>query len=152
MIWDPFEDIRRMHEEMDKLFGRVFESSRLLPHGKEKELAKYQDFRMPVADVRETENSVIAALEIPGVDKKEIELNVTDNAVEVKVERISEKEVKGKGKYSYEAKSHQFYRRLPLPATVKADEAEATYKDGVLRVGIPKVKKLEAKKKKIEIK
>ena len=152
MVWGPFEEIRRMHEEMDKLFSRRLGSSGLLPYGKGKELTRYQNFRMPVADIKETENSVIAAVEIPGADKKDIELNVTDKAIEIKAEKKAEKEVKEKGRYSYEAKSHKFYRILPLPVTVKADKAEATYKDGVLRVEIPKIKKLEAKKKKIEIK
>jgi HSP20 family protein len=152
MVWDPFEEIRRMHEEMDRIFSRAFGSTKLLPHASGKELKKYEGFRMPLADIRETKNSVIAILEIPGVNKKDIDLNVTENAVEVKVQSKAEKEVKGKGSYSYEARSHQFYRALPLPAEVKADEAEATYKDGVLRVEMPKVKKLEAKKKKIEVK
>ncbi|MBW2976342.1 Hsp20/alpha crystallin family protein [Candidatus Woesearchaeota archaeon] len=151
MAWDPFEEIRRMHEEMDRLFGRIF-TGKMLPYGKGKELAKYSGFRMPVAEIRETENSIIATLELPGVDKKDIDLNVTESSVEVKVESKAEKEVKGKGKYSYEAKSQQFYRRLPLPAEVKAGDAEAEYKDGILKVEIPRVKKLESKKKKIDIK
>jgi HSP20 family protein len=152
MVWDPFEEIVRMHKEMDEIFHRAFSGYRLLPHGREKELVKYRGFRMPVADLRETENSVIATVEIPGADKKDIDLNVTENTIEVKVEKKTEKEIKEKGKYSYEAKSHQFYRALPLPAKVRPDDAVATYQDGILRIEIPKVKKLEAKKKKIEIK
>ena len=151
MAWDPFDEIRRMHEEMDRLFGRAFGRTGLLEHGKGKELSKYEGFRVPVADVKETENSVTASIEIPGVEKKDIELNVTENSIEVKVEKKAEKEVKEKGSYSYEAKSHSFYRALPLPAEVKSSEAKADYKNGILRVEIPKVKVLEVKKKKIEI-
>lgn len=155
MVWDPFDEVSRMHEEMDRIFSRIFRSSRpLLEMGKEKskDLAKYWDFRMPVADIKETENSVIASFEIPGADKNNIDLNVTENKIEVKVEKKAEREVKKKGFYSYEAKAHQFYRALPLPTEVIPDKAEATYKDGILKVEIPKVKKIEHKKKKIEVK
>ncbi len=150
MVWDPFEEIKRMHEEMDRLFGRAFGSTGLLGI-KGKELSKYEGFRVPIADVKETESSVIASIEIPGVEKKDIGLNVTENSIEVKVEKKAEKEVKEKGSYSYESRSHSFYRALPLPAEVKSSEAKADYKNGVLRVEIPKVKKLEMKKNKIEI-
>ncbi|MBI2523222.1 Hsp20/alpha crystallin family protein [Candidatus Woesearchaeota archaeon] len=142
MVWDPFEEIKRMHEEMDRVFGRAF-GARLLGYSKGKELSKYEGLRVPVADVRETENSVIANIEIPGVEKKDIELNVTENSIEVKVEKRAENEVKEKGSYSYESRSHSFYRALPLPAGVKADEAKAEYKNGLLKVEIPKVKKIE---------
>ena len=120
-----------------------------MPQGKG--LAKYSGFRVPVDDIKETENSVIASVEVPGVEKKDIELNVTENSIEVKVEKKAEKEVKEKGSYSYKSRSHSFYRALPLPAEVKSSEAKAEYKNGVLTVEIPKVKKLEAKKKKIRI-
>src|SRR3989338_1769485 len=151
MVWGQFEEIRRMHEEMDRLFGKAFGRTGLLEHGKGKGLSKYEGFRVPVADVRETENSVIARIEIPYIEQKDIELNVTENSIEVKVEKTAEKEVKEKGSYSYESRSHSFYRALPLPAEVKSSEAKAEYKNGVLRMEIPKVKKLEMKKKKIEI-
>jgi len=150
MIWDPIEDIKRMHSEMDGLFGGVLGSHRLVPHCTSKELLKHGNLRMPLADIMETENNVIATFEIPGATKEDIDLNITDKNVEVKAEKKSEKEVKGEAKYAYQAKSHQFYRSLPLPTEVNADEAKANYKDGILRVEIPKVKE-EAKKKKIEI-
>ena len=106
--------------------------------------------RIPVADVVETESSVIATFELPGVEKENIQLNVTDDSIEVKVENKAEKEIKDKGNYSYEMRSHSFYSALPLPAEVIAESADASYKNGILRVEIPKAKKQE--KKKIEIK
>src|SRR3989344_9393088 len=115
MIWDPFEEIRRMHEEMDRVFSRMFRSSKLLPGKEGKELAKYSDFRMPVADVKETQSSVLAVFEIPGTQKEDIELNITKNMIEVKAQKKHEREVKEKGRYSYEARTSQFYRALPLP-------------------------------------
>ncbi len=137
MIWDPFEEFKAIQEEMDRLFTKT---RPLLGFGnKSKSLAKTSDFfRAPISDISETENSVVAAFELPGADKKDIELNVTDDSVEVK------------GFYSYEARAQQFYRKLPLPAEVIADKTKATYKNGMLRIEIPK-KKEGLKKKRIEI-
>lgn len=108
-------------------------------------------FRTPLSDIRETETKVIATFELPGADKGEIDLNVTEDTIEIKVSKKAEKEVKDKNKYSYEARSSQFYRALPLPTTVKAHQAKATYKNGILNIEIPK-EKVEKKKKKITIK
>ncbi|MBI3027597.1 Hsp20/alpha crystallin family protein [Candidatus Woesearchaeota archaeon] len=107
--------------------------------------------RIPVADMQETGNSVIATFELPGVAKEDIQLNVAEDRVEVKVEKKAEKEIEEKNNYSYEMRSHSFYGALPLPSDVIAENAEASYKDGILRVEIPKAKKVETKKR-IEIK
>jgi len=138
-----------MNTEMGRIFSRAFRA-RLLTSGKE--LSRCEGFRIPLADVKETESNVLAVFEMPGVDKKDIDVNVTENAIEVKVEKKAEKEVKGKESYAYEAKSHQFYRALPLPVKVNVDQTQATYKNGILRVEMPKLKRMVAKKKKVEIK
>lgn len=149
MNLDPFDELTKMHEEIDRLFSRLFRTRPLLGRSEGKELAKYEGFRTPAVDVRETENSVIAAIELPVADKKDIDLNVTENKIEISVKKKTEKELKKKGFYSYEARAHQYYRALPLPTEVIADKADAIYKDGILRIEIPKVKKA-IKKKKIE--
>jgi HSP20 family protein len=154
MIWDPFEEIARMHEEIDRLFSRVVRGTTPLlgTRGmKGKELAEYGYMRTPISNVYETENSVIATFELPGVEKKDIELNVNDSDIEVKVKKNVEKELRKKGVYSYERSAQQFYRRIPLPVQVKPEQVKAEYKNGVLRVEIPKAKKTESKKKKIQI-
>ncbi len=150
MTWDPFEDLGRMHEEMDRLFGRVF--SRPL-WGKGKELVPFRKARVPVSDIKESEKNVIANIELPGIPKENIELNVTEDYIEVKAQQKAEKEVKKKGMYSYQSSASQFYKKLPLPAEVKPDQAVAEFKDGLLKVEIPKVKQIEHKKStKVKIK
>ncbi len=145
-MWDPFEDLNKMHEEMDKLFGRVF--SRPLLSSKAKGLTPLKTARTPVSDIKETEKNIIANIELPGIPKENIELNVTENSIEVKAQKKAEKEVKKKGMYSYEASASQFYRKLPLPAEIKPDQAKAKFKDGLLKVEVPKVKQIEHKKSK----
>jgi HSP20 family protein len=145
-MWEPFEDLRKMHEEMDSLFGRVFRTPQLIG---EKGLVT----RVPVSGVKETEKSIIAQFELPGIPKENIELNVTEDSIEVRGRQKKEKEVKNKGVYSYQASSSEFYRKIPLPTEVKPDQANAIFKDGLLKVEIPKRKEIEHKKsKKVAIK
>jgi len=157
MAWfneDVWDEWTRMHEEMDNLFDRVFRArTPFLGHGKGKELVKAsQGFRMPVCQMHQTPKTVVTTFEIPGVDKGDIELNVSDNSIEVKVEKKQQKEVKKKGMYSYASTHRQFYRRVPFPVEVNADKATADYKDGVLTVEVPKTKVIEEKTKRIQIK
>jgi len=141
MLWDPFEEFRRIQEEMNRLFYTVGR----LPS---RELA----VRTPVADIKETEKNVIVTFELPGVDKKDIELNVTEDSVEVRVQKKHEAEKKTKHEYKYEARAYAFYRKLALPVPVVSEKAEASYKDGLLRIEIPKkVAKIEGSKR-IQIK
>lgn len=139
MYWDPFEDMSRMYHEMNRIFNREFSGiNKALTQKKGKNLVKRDKFRVPLADIKETEKEVIATFEIPGADKNDIELNIKDNNVEVKVEKKDEKEVKDKDKYSYQSYSSSFYRSLPLPSNVSSDKAKASYENGVLKVTIPK--------------
>lgn len=147
-FWDPFEDMEEMFE---RVWGRP--QRRLLGHGKDKK-GQLMPYRSPITDLYETDNSVIATMEIPGVNKEDIELNVTDNQIEVKVEQKHEVKDEDKGYYKYESRCKSFYRSLPIPSEVKAEQAEASYKDGVLKIEIAKkeVKEEKKKKKKIEVK
>jgi HSP20 family protein len=149
---DPFDEIRRMHEEIDKMFYRAFRGGADAPLMKGMQaLEPYKDARIPVADCRETEGSVIASIELPGVEKKDIKLNISDDAIEVKVEKKHEAETKEKRVYKYESSSRQFYRRLPLPANVDSSKASAEYNNGMLRIEVPKLQ-ISDKRRQIEIK
>lgn len=153
--WDPFEEMRRLQDEMNRLARSLRGDAPLLGEkaSKGKDIVPLHDrFRVPVTDLYETDKSVVAQFELPGVDKKDIQLNVTDDAVEVKVEKKVESEEKKKGFYRYESRSSQFYRRLPLPEGMDAAKAEASYKDGVLKVEVPKTARVVSKGRKIEIK
>lgn len=141
------KDIFDMYEEMDRMFNSFFGHT-MLPDVAE----RAPKVRMPVCDVCETENHVNVALEMPGVDKKDIKLNVTENAIEVGVDKKDEKEVKGKEGYRYSSMSHQYYRKIPIGKGLDAEQTKAEYKNGILRLEIPKKKISHADVKQIEIK
>ena len=144
MRFDPFEEIERMHEEMDRVFARMFKSH------KSKEL-QWSSFRSPVSDLKETEKGIVASIELPGVDKDGIELNVTDTSIEVKAENRIEKKHEKEGFSSYENRMSKFYRRIPLPSEIDASQAKASFKNGILRIEAPKLKELEHKRKRVQI-
>ena len=144
MRFDPFEEIARMHEEMDRVFARMFKSHK----GKE---LQWSSFKSPLSDLKETEKGIVASIELPGVDKDGIELNVTDTSIEVKAENRIEKKHEKEGFSSYESRMSRFCRRIPLPSEIDASQAKASFKNSILRIEAPKMKQLEQKKKRIEI-
>ncbi|HNW44569.1 MAG TPA: Hsp20/alpha crystallin family protein [Elusimicrobiales bacterium] len=114
--------------------GRVFEDLFDLPlvHG---------GVNSPRIDIRETDKEVQVSAALPGVEKKDINLDLTENSLAVSCERREEKEEKGEGGYRLKEQSYgRFYRSFALPAPVKTGEAKAEYKDGALRVILPKQK------------
>jgi len=154
MVWDPFEEIERMHEDIDRVFSDMWGRGRprLGYRGRGRDLVERGGFRSPICNLHETENNIILSFEIPGVDKSNIDLTVQDDNVTVKVESKVEKEKKGEeDSYSYEMQSKSFFRRVPLPKEVESDKAKAEYKKGVLRIELPKKHKTEKKGKKIDI-
>ncbi|MBD3310711.1 Hsp20 family protein [Candidatus Woesearchaeota archaeon] len=152
---EPYDEVRKMQEEMDRMFARYFgtpsKNRYVVPARARGSGAPVQKVRRAVSDIYETESNIVAMFELPGIDKKDIELNVTEQAVEVKVKKKHEKEVNKQGFYRYESGSRSFYRALPLPSKVMPEKVQAEYKEGVLKVEMPKQKSKEQKKKKIEI-
>ncbi|MFH1916272.1 MAG: Hsp20/alpha crystallin family protein [Nanoarchaeota archaeon] len=143
------DEIERMHEEMDKL-------SRFMRHPLteyDKKGHPLQEFRSPIVNQFESKGQLITEIELPGVDKKDIELDVTDNYAEIKVAKKQEHEEKDKGIFRYESSSQNFYRKIPFPVEVKAASGDAEFKNGILKIAMPKVQRVEHKNvKRLEIK
>jgi len=89
-------------------------------------------------------------MDLPGMDKADVDISVTENSLEVKAERKTEEEEKAKEFYRKERTISRFERSLTLPAEVKAEESKANLKDGVLEIHLPKVEVTARKKVKIE--
>ena len=75
MFWDPFDEMARMHEEMDRMFGRMLGGHRAIKQkGKGSEIVPFGKYRSAVCNVEEKDNRVVATFEIPGIDKDDIEV------------------------------------------------------------------------------
>jgi len=133
----PIALMRRFAEGMDRLFTdfRLDASPRLdFP------------FRAPGADtaawaprvdVVEQGGRFVIRADLPGLTRNDVKIEVRDDAVSIRGERRQERETKGKGFYHSERSYGSFYRAIPLPEGVAADEATATFRNGVLEVSMP---------------
>lgn len=93
---------------------------------------------MPLADIRETDETVLVTMDLPGVEKGDIDITVTDSNLRVVAEREAEKEVEEKDYHRRERTCRRFERIVSLPVAVKTEEAKAKLTDGVLEITLPK--------------
>ncbi len=104
----------------------------------------------PALDVSETKNDIVVKTEVPGLDPKEIDISLSDGILTIRGEKKQEKEEKEENYHLIERSFGTFSRSIRLPREVQSDKINATYKNGVLKVTLPKSE--EAKKKEIKIK
>ena len=141
-------------EEMDRMFEDFFSRGWMRPFRWEwpslGEMAKPFEGKIPKVDVIERDEEVVVKAEIPGVEKKDLDVSVTENSVTIKG-TISREAKEEKGDYyRCEISRGAYARTVGLPSYVDADKAKATFKDGVLELTLPKVEK--SKRRSIEIK
>lgn len=100
----------------------------------------------PSLDLTESEDAYHVQVDLPGIDPKEIDLSFEDGVLTLSGERKSEHEDKKEGYYRLERSYGQFSRSLRLPNNVDADKVAADYKDGVLKITVPKAERSKAKR------
>jgi len=107
-------------------------------------------FTEPAIDVYEEDNNIIVEAEVPGMDPKDIDIEIENNTLRISGKTEKKEEVKEKNYYRKEIRKGAFERVITLPAEVNEEKIEATMKDGILRIVLPKKKPSASKK--IEIK
>ncbi len=139
----PFEDMERM---MDRMFeGSLFPRGWMSPFRWERplwrETAAAFEGRMPSVDVVDREDEIVVRAELPGVEKKDLEVSMSDGTVTIKAStKHEEKEEKG-DYYRCEISQGSFARTVTLPAEVDGSKAKAKFKDGLLELTLPKIEK-----------
>lgn len=135
--------------EMNRLFDDFFKGFGMRPFSEETE--SFGVFN-PMVDMTEDESSVQITAELPGMDEKDIEINLNKDSLTIKGEKKTESEKKDKESYYTERSFGSFTRVLPIPADVDPEKAEAVFKKGVLNITLPKLVKEKKAQKKIKIK
>jgi HSP20 family protein len=135
-------EMRRMRRRMNNLFSGVDEPF---------EDEEYEDYRKAWADFREGDEEYLIAIELPGIDKGDIELNVDGNLLTIKASKNKEDKKEEEGNYSYSRSYSGFVRSVTLPESAETEKIKAEFKNGVLKVKIPKRKVEKKKGKKIKI-
>ncbi len=106
----------------------------------------------PRTDVVETDDGVEISVELPGMEQKDIEVSLTGDSLTIKGEKKIEKQEEKKGYYVSERSYGSVYRSIPLPPGVDAGKADATFKNGVLKVRLPQTAEAKEKVKRVEVK
>lgn len=104
----------------------------------------------PSVDVAERNDEYVVKVELPGVSKDDVKITMQDNVLTIRGEKKEEKETKESSYHRVERSYGSFQRFFTLPTTVKSDKVDASYKDGILTISLPKAE--EAKPKQIEVK
>jgi HSP20 family protein len=133
----PFMSLQR---EIDRLFE---DFTRGFPSFGAQEL-------MPAMDVTESEKEIEISAELPGLEEKDVQINVADNVLSIRGEKKTERDDKSKDYHLVERSYGSFYRTLELPSGVDPDKIKASISKGVLKVVVPKPAPAQAKK--IEVK
>ena len=100
----------------------------------------------PLADVHETEEALVVTMDMPGVEKQDIDISVVEDELQISAQRKSETEVNEQDYHRRERTFTRFERRVLLPASIKTEEARATLTNGVLQITLPKVYVLTRKR------
>lgn len=141
--WRGVKDLEGLRREMDDLFERFFDwrpSLRFMGRGE----------WVPSVDLSETTNEIVVRVEVPGMEKEDIDVSLEGKVLTVRGEKKTEHEEKEENFHRVERKYGSFTRSIELPADVDVNKVKATYKGGVLKLNMPKVKSQNAKK--IEVK
>lgn len=144
--WEPFRDLVSLQDRMNRLFD---ESFRGVSRGAGEEDWALGGSWAPAVDIFEHEGNIVLKAELPGVDSKDVDVRVENNVLTLRGERKFDSEVKKESYHRVERAYGAFSRSFTLPTVVDTDHIKAEFKDGVLRLTLPK--REEAKPKQITI-
>lgn len=143
--WQPFQELTSLQRQMNRLFESFAGKA---PQGPFEEEISSLEFGPPV-DIIEDEQKLTFKVEVPGIEEKDIKVEVENNVLTVRGERKLEKEVKEENFRRMERHYGAFARSFSLPPSVDAEKIEANYNNGVLAIQMPK--RAEAKPKQIKV-
>ncbi len=138
--WEPFGDFGKLHSALNDLFAGDFNRSPA-----QRSLSNWH----PAVDVLESKDAYLIRGELPGMKREDIHVEVKEGTLVVSGERKSEKPAEGVEYRHVERVAAKFRRAFSLPDTAKPDEIDASYKDGIIEIRVPKAEK--AKPRQIDI-
>lgn len=140
--WEPFREIDTLQQQMNRLFDELLPATRETRDG---------ITFVPPAEIEETADAIHLKLEIPGMDAKDLNVEVSAEAVSISGERKSETKTEEKGVTRTEFRYGKFQRVIPLSARIQNDKVQAEYKDGILTLTLPKAEEEKSKIVKVNL-
>ncbi|AFY56454.1 molecular chaperone (small heat shock protein) [Rivularia sp. PCC 7116] len=123
VTWNPWQELNALQSQLDREFVKV-----------------------PAAELQADEEAIYLRLELPGMEAKDLDIEVTEKAVSITAQRKNQSENQENGAFRTEFHYGKFHRVIPLPARVQNTNVSADYKDGILNLTLPKT---EAEKHKV---
>jgi len=144
--WDPFTDLEKIQTEMNRLFN----SSLAREGGRNAGLLDRE--WSPAVDILDSKDNILVKADMPGLNKEDIDVVVQGDTLIIKGEKKQEKEIKEKDFVRTERFYGNFQRAIRLPVDVETNKIDATYKNGVLEIVLPKSEKAKPRQIKLDIK
>jgi HSP20 family protein len=129
--WEPFREIESIQQQMNQIFDRMTTAT-------DRDRQSNGTSFIPAAEIHETDNEVKLHMEVPGVDAKDLDIKVTEDAVAITGERKSKIENEDRGMRRSEFRYGRFQRIIPLPSPIQNDKVQADFQNGVLSLTMPK--------------
>lgn len=137
--WSPWREMAPLQHRINRFFDDSFFPSRWVD----------DEFAMntwnPVVDIYDNDDRIVIKAELPGLDKKDIAVDLKDSVLTLKGERSHNNEMKEENYYRRERAFGTFHRAFTLPTNLNPDKIKADFKDGVLKIEIPKPEKEKPK-------
>jgi HSP20 family protein len=146
--WQAFSDLSRWERDMEQLFENFFERRMGSRSGG---LWPVRSANLAAVDLYEDNNELVAKVELPGLDKDDIDVSISDHTLTVKAEKKQEEEIKDKNYYRVERSHGAIRRSVELPADVETENIKAIYKNGLLEIRMPRAREEQNKQKRIEV-
>ncbi|KKD36870.1 MAG: Hsp20/alpha crystallin family protein [Limnoraphis robusta] len=143
MRWEPLREIDSLQREMNRLFDSFTNDG--------SPMERTTTAFVPLAEIEETTDAVHLKLEVPGMEAKDIDIQVTAEAVAISGERKSEIKTEEKGMTRTEFRYGKFRRVIPLPVRIQNTNVSADYKDGILTLTLPKAEEEKNKVVKVSL-
>jgi HSP20 family protein len=141
--WDPFRGLTTLQDQVN----RIFESGLVQGRTGQSDLATWA----PAVDIYEGQNELVAKVDLPGVDEKDIDIRLENNTLTIRGERKFEKSVSEDNYLRVERAYGSFARTFSLPNTVNAEGINASYNNGVLTIHMPKREESKPKQVKVNV-
>ena len=136
--WRPMRNLETVQDEVNRVFESFF-STPMRRQGEE--ISKW----LPDVDVIEDKDGIEVHVDLPGMEKEDIKVSVEDNVLTIRGERKAVKEEKDKNYHQVERTYGKFTRSFSLPTQVDGEKIKANYKNGVLKIDLPKAETVKPK-------
>jgi HSP20 family protein len=138
--WDPFDELTTLRNRMDRLWTRLTTED-------EPSIANWT----PASDIVEMKDEIVIKAELPGIDEKDIDVQIENGILTIQGERKAEKETEEKGFRRIERSYGSFFRSFTLPPNVETEKIAAKFENGVLEVHMPKNESAKPRAIKVDV-